>query len=457
MKTLSKTTSTDTVHVDMVEAGVNHTHIIPANQRVFTLRDQTALWFSLGVGLLVMQMGAYLLPALSTLEALIVIVIGSIAGSALLGWTAQLGAQSGLSSAGMMQFTYGHAFARLPIALNILQLLGWTAFELVIMRDGFTAMITTKSSWNAPWLSYGVTLIFGAVLFFLASFPMTGLVKKFIGKLALPLVIASLIWLTLQFGLKLNAQSGGWSAFWTKQGSGGMSPLSAFDLVIAMPISWLPLVADYARFARIDQGRLSSFKGTWFGYALANIWCYTLGMMIASSEPANMSLVSTILLSQFGLIALGIILIDEMDNAYGDVHSGSVSLHHISAKYPVKTWGRIMALLAIIAALFLDMHGLEPFLLTLSSIFIPLYSVIIAYHLNALPNVKQPHLMASNQTAARIHWPEVFIWLFGIGIYHICTYYAQSWNFGATLPTLSITFLAAIGVHKFKKNAHKSF
>ena len=42
--------------------------------RVFRWHDHASLWFSLGVGLLVMQVGAYLMPALGTQEALIAIV-----------------------------------------------------------------------------------------------------------------------------------------------------------------------------------------------------------------------------------------------------------------------------------------------------------------------------------------------------------------------------------------------
>ena len=51
----------------------------------------------------------------------------------------------------------------------------------------------------------------------------------------------------------------------------------ALDLVIAMPVSWLPLVADYARFSKSPRGALT---GTWAGYAVANVWCYALGLLV---------------------------------------------------------------------------------------------------------------------------------------------------------------------------------
>ena len=82
---------------------------LPASARPFDWHDHAALWLSLGVGLLVMQVGSYLVPALGPRQALLMIVIGSLLGSGLLAWTARIGCESGLSSAGLMHATYGSA------------------------------------------------------------------------------------------------------------------------------------------------------------------------------------------------------------------------------------------------------------------------------------------------------------------------------------------------------------
>src|SRR5262245_50932877 len=113
---------------------------VAAGERAFAWRDHAALWFSLGVGLLVMQVGAYLVPALGTQEALFAIVAGSILGAGLLAWVAKLGCDSGLASAGLMHAVYGSACAKLSIALNIVQLVGWGTFEIVVMRDASVAI-----------------------------------------------------------------------------------------------------------------------------------------------------------------------------------------------------------------------------------------------------------------------------------------------------------------------------
>ncbi|RZJ01579.1 MAG: allantoin permease, partial [Haliea sp.] len=400
---------------------------LPLSERHFGFRDHTALWLSLGVGLLVMQIGSYLTPALGTQTALIVIIFGSILGAGLLAWTAKLGCDTGLSSAGLMHATYGSSFARLPVILNIVQLIGWTTFELVVMRDGTLAIARQSGTFASVLWPVAATLLWGAVLLALLSGSMVKLVRKFIGRFGLPLVLLSLLWLTWQF--LSRAQSQGWEAIWNRPGNGGMSTFSALDLVIAMPVSWLPLVADFARHGKSGGGAL---RGTWLGYAIANTWCYSLGMLVALTTPST-ELVAALLLTQGGLIALGLILIDEVDNAYGDLYAGSVSGHSLKPGWSIRRWGVGLAILCTALALVLPMHSLEPFLLMLSSVFVPLYGVILARLAGRTTVVSSAH--------ARVNWTAVLIWLAGIATYHLLAKYAP--HLGAAIPTLILTFTLA--------------
>lgn len=421
-----------------------NTALIPlsAADRLFGWRDHASLWLSLGVGLLVMQVGSFLVPALGTQAAALAIVAGSVLGAGLLAWTAKLGCDSGLASAGLMHAAYGSSFARLPVILNILQLIGWTTFEMVVMRDGVIAIgrqggmfaaapeagsaAAAASSLSLPTVV--VTMLFGALLIALLTGSMVTLVRKFIGRFALPLVILSLIWLSWQFVGK--AQAMGWSELWNRPGSGGMGTMSALDLVIAMPISWLPLVADFSRHGR-DGG--SALRGTWLGYAVANIWCYSLGVLVALTTPST-DLVAALLLAQGGLIALGLILIDEVDNAYGDLYSGSVAGHSLRPGWSLRRWGIALAVLCTGLALVLPMHSLEPFLLMLSSVFVPLYGVILG-RLGGRDDV------ASLVGAAKVNRGAVAIWLLGVAMFHLLP--QVSTQLGSALPTLAITFLLA--------------
>lgn len=407
---------------------------VSAHERVFGWGEHASLWFSLGVGLLVMQVGAYLVPATGLREAVFAIVLGSMLGAALLAWVAKLGCDSGLSSAGLMHRTYGSLFARLPVFLNIVQLLGWTTFELVIMREGTAAIAREAFGWNLGNTAAIVlpTLLWGGVLIALLSGSMISLVRRFVARFGLPLVVLSLLWLTWQFAGKLQPE--GLSALWNKPGDGSMSMFSALDLVIAMPVSWLPLVADYARHGRSGRGALG---GVWLGYAIANIWCYGLGVMIVSAVEPDTGLVSALLLAQGGLIALGLIMIDELDNAYGDLYSGSVSAHSLKPKFSIRQWGIALAIVSIALAMVLPMHSLEPFLLTLSSVFVPLFGVILG-RLSLGGNTETP--------SRRIDPVCATLWLLGIAFYHGLAQWAP--GFGSALPTLALTFVLALAARR---------
>lgn len=405
-------------------------------QQVFGFLDHASLWFSLGVGLLVIQMGAYLFPAVGTQNALFAIILGSILGSAFLAYVAQLGCNTGLTSAGLMQRVYGTQFVKLPVIFNVIQLFGWAAFELVVMRDGLTAIIEKAFDVHAAYLPIIVTLLFGLLLYALARASMVGLVRRVVARVGLPLVLLSLVWLTIQFVKRILGADGGFDTFWNRTGTGEMSTVSAIDLVIAMPISWLPLVADYSRFGKRTQANgqasKSAFTGTWLGYVLANIWCYGLGLVVVSTLDADVDLINTLLLSQFGLLALTFILIDEMDNAYGDMYSGSVSLNHLLSGFSVNKWGKLFTIVAVLSAIVLPMHSLEPFLLILSSIFVPLFGVIA---------VRMTFSLHKDESEVTIRWPNAVIWALGIAVYYVSPIYFP--DMGASLPSLVFTIVVS--------------
>ncbi|MFA9286203.1 cytosine permease [Comamonas sp. SY3] len=402
-------------------------HPVTAQERVFNGWHLASLWFSLGVGLLVMQVGAYLMPALSTQQALMAIIGGSVVGAGLLAWVGKIGCDTGLSSAALIHHVYGRHFAKLPVLLNIVQLLGWGAFELVVMRESTVAIGRQAGGMQAAYWPWLATLLWGGLLVALMTGSMVRLVRQLISRIALPLVVLSLLWLSWQFvGMAVQQ---GLPALWSRPGAGGMGVMPALDLVVAMPISWLPLVADYARYGR--NGR-SAMAGTWIGFGIANIWCYALGVLVALVLPST-DLVAALLLAQGGLIALSLVLLDEVDNAYGDAYSGAVSAHSLLPRWGVRGWGIAMAVASTALAVVLPMHSLEPFLLILSSIFVPLFGVILG-------RLSWGGYQPGNAQAG-VHLLPLALWLGGIALYHGLAAWAP--QAGSALPTLALTFVLA--------------
>src|SRR5258708_14074594 len=89
-----------------------------------------------------------------------------------------------------------------------------------------------------------------------------------------------------------------------------------------MPPSWLPLIADYTRFGRRAG---ETFRGTLLGFGIANIWFYALGAIYGLAAGGGDTLLTTALAQAGGGLALLLILIDEIDNAFADIHSSPVA------------------------------------------------------------------------------------------------------------------------------------
>jgi len=94
-----------------------------------------------------------------------------------------------------------------------------------------------------------------------------------------------------------------------------------------------------------------------------------------------------------------------------------------------------MVTVCTLLALVLPMHSLEPFLLMLSSVFVPLFGVIIGRLASADP----VSLLAR---ASKVEAVPIAIWIIGIATYHLCRVYAPS--LGAALPSLLLTCTLAL-------------
>ena len=123
------------------------------DQRVLGTRDLFSLWFSLGLGLMVLQTGALLAPGLGTSDALLAILLGTGVGVLLLGSVAMIGSDTGLAAMASLKLSLGSAGATVPALLNLLQLVGWGAFEIIVMRDAASLLVARGLGEDSLWAS----------------------------------------------------------------------------------------------------------------------------------------------------------------------------------------------------------------------------------------------------------------------------------------------------------------
>ena len=171
---------------------------------------------------------------------------------------------------------------------------------------------------------------------------------------------------------------------WSAPGTGGLGFGIAVDLVIAMPISWLPLVADYTRFAVSPR---AAARGTFFGYLIANVWLYTLGALLvlgpgATPSPAGIAAGVFALGggALTGVLLLVALLVGETDEAFADIYSGAVTLQNILPDVSQRAFIAVVGVVGTLLAGWLTMERYESFLFLIGSVFIPLFGIFLADH-----------------------------------------------------------------------------
>ncbi|WP_454254438.1 putative hydroxymethylpyrimidine transporter CytX [Pseudomonas sp. Marseille-Q8238] len=395
---------------------------IATAQRVFGARDMFSLWFSLGVGLMVLQLGSLLAPGLGLAGGIGAIVLGTAVGVLLLGAVAVIGTDTGLSSMSALKLSLGGQGAVLPALLNLLQLVGWGAFEIIVMRDAASLLagkvFTEGSALTSPWLW---TLFFGGLATVLAVTGPLTFVRRVLRKWGIWLLLGACSWLT--WNLLDKADLG---ALWARAGDGTLPFALGFDIAIAMPLSWLPLIADYSRFGKA-AGRV--FAGTAVGFFCGNVWLMSLGvaytLAFAPSGEMNALLLA---LAGAGLgIPLLLILLDESENAFADIHSAAVSSGTLVA-LKVEHLALGIGALCTLIALFAPLAEYQNFLLLIGSVFAPLFGVVLVDHFILRRR------RAERAPRVGLRWDTLIAWFCGAAAYHLLAQLAP--EIGATLPAL---------------------
>lgn len=288
--------------------------------------------------------------------------------------------------------------------------------------------------------------MFGALAAGLAFVGPIGVVRRFLRRFAVWIVLASLAYLTW-WAVK-DAPLG---ELWSRPGEGGFSVWEGTDLIVALVVSWIPLAPDYTRFSRTERG---AFIGTGLGYLTASVWLFGLGAVIVLARglvdpteiPAEVAAAG--LTSALALLA---VTVDETDEAFANVYSASVSIQNVLPAAPQRLLIALVAAVATVGAIAIDLVQYETFLILLGSFFVPLFGVLVADWLLA------GRYEAEDVFGAPPFRPGLVIaWLGGFAFYQWLHPIGPEWwtdllaetnppglGIGATLPSFALSFAAA--------------
>ena len=419
---------------------------VPPRLRVLSGLETGLLWGNLGVSLLVIVAGAVLVPALSLPEACVAILLGCVIGNAMLAVAAMIGADARVPGMALMRAPLGQRGSLLPTAVNVLQGIGWTIFELLVIATAAAALSDELLGFRAQWLW---TIVFGACALALALLGPIGFVRRFVRRFAVwavPLAILYLTWWALD-GADLGT-------IWNADGQGGLSVWQGADVVVGITVSWVPYAADYTRFSKTRRGALA---GTGLGYLVPDAWLLALGAVLVLSrylgDPA--ALPAAVVAGGFAaIVALFALLVTETDEAFANAYSAAVSLQNAVPRAPQELLIVVVTAIATGGALVIDFVSYQSFLLLLGSVFVPLFAVLLADWLAAGAHYTTEDVFGSppwrpGLIAAWVAGFALYQWLYPTGpswwVDAVDKLHPPDWSIGATVPSFLVSFgIAAV-------------
>jgi putative hydroxymethylpyrimidine transporter CytX len=373
-----------------------------------TLRavDVGALWANLGVSLLGFTGAIFVLVPLSTpmslAAAFTALLVGTVLGALGVAAAGLPGQATGAPSMVLLRGLFGTRASYLPTVLNVVQLIGWTTFELVTIG---TAMHQIAD--GVPRWAY---IVVGGVITTLLALRPLGWIRVLRKYVTVAVVIA----LTYLFVQLLRhplpaLNHGSWSGFWI-----------AVDTVVGVSVSWVPLVSDYTRHARSAR---AAFVGTFAGFSLTQIACYSLGLVVlvtvAQGDPNQ--IFGSFMAVPLGTLAFAVLAVRELDQSFADTYSTAVSMQNFRPHWDRRALAVAVGTVATICALALNIADYENFLLLIGSVFVPLLGVLIV-----------DYFVLSRRRwdlgdDVRVRWPMLAAWGLGFVAYQLVNPGTLSW------------------------------
>lgn len=416
--------------------------------RTWTGFDFAFLWFGAAICITEIWAGG-LISGLGLVMGTIALIVGHIFGTLGLAYVSHLGAVTLKPTMEIVRSVFGRSGATLPTVLNIIQLVGWTAVMLVVAAEATKSLYADADS-KAIWF---IVIIGSGLLTTLWTILGARWWKAAQGIGFIILFILSII-MTVTVLTKFPLST------LRTQSTGDMGLMLGIDLAIAMPISWLPLAADYSRYA---SNRKGVAIWTFVGFFLGSVWLYWLGLVgKLATDTADPGALSVQLLGEYKLAIIAIIMIfvSTLTTTFLDIYSAAVSIKVMQPKLSEQHIALIIGLLGTLIALFFPIVQYESFLLFIGSFFVPVFGVVITAGLlgkintNSLSFTKQYSLSA------------IIAWIIGFSVYIVASGpnlwpfsllgkqlppWITGWQIGASIPAFLASGLIYLILQTQKK------
>ena len=386
------------------------------------------IWFGVAISVSEIEAGIEIGAASAPGSLWLPLILGHVLGGILLFFVGLIGARVRLNAMETTASSFGKYGSKFFAALNVFQLLAWVA---VLNAQGASAL----AGLNLP-ISFPLTCVILAVL--IAIWVFVGLKRSAnVTTVVMAALAILLAVLTVKlFGVGASgaltagaATSAALLGFW-----------NIFEISIAMPISWLPVISDYTKDV---ENPVKATAVSAAAYTFASLWMYILGIEIAGIGAGN-NIAQAILLAGLGIPGIIIVVLSTVTTNFLAANSAGESSKAIYGKINPKVAGVVVALLSAALAISGIMEHYISFLYLIASVFAPMAAVLLVSFYFAKVGAVDARENSARATSLGFWLWNLFSWLAGFVVYQVAAH-QESVFFGPTLLAVIVSVAFAYG------------
>ena len=382
--------------------------------------QNSLIWFGAAVSIAEILTGTYFAP-LGFTKGLLAILVGHVIGCAMFFFAGLIGGRTGRSAMGTVELSFGRIGCLFFAALNVLQLVGWTA---IMIYDGALATNTVLGIGKWVWC-----LVIGGLIVVWIAVGIKNL--GWVNKIAMAaLFILSIVLCVVVFrgGTPVTVPDD------------SLSFGAAVELAVAMPLSWLPLISDYTREAEKPFAATLSSTLT---YGVVSCWMYVIGMGAAIfTGEGDIALI--MVKAGLGVAALLILILSTVTTTFLDAYSAGISAESLSKKINGKYAALIVTVIGMICAICFPMDDITNFLYLIGSVFAPMIAI----------QITDFFLLRRGGASGRLDVCNAVVWVLGFVLYRVLM--TVDIPVGNTLPDMAATMLLCVIAHKLVPDKTKA-
>ncbi len=390
------------------------------------------IWFGVAISVSEIEAGIEIGAAAARDSLWLPLVLGHILGGILLFFVGLIGARVRLNAMETTKSSFGKYGSKFFAALNTFQLLAWVA---VLNAQGASAL----AGLNLP-ISFPLTCVILAAL--IASWVYVGIRRS---ANVTTVVMAALTVLLAILSVKLFGLGSGSSAAANVASAAGNAATATalkfwniFEISIAMPISWLPVISDYTKDAEkpVKATAISALA-----YTFASLWMYIIGIEISGIGAGN-NIAQAILLAGLGIPGIIIVVLSTVTTNFLAANSAGESSKAIYSKINPKIAGVVVSFLSAALAISGIMEHYISFLYLIASVFAPMAAVLLV-----------SFYFSKERTESLGAWLwNIFAWLAGFIAYQVAEHFDSVFLGPTLLAVIVSAAFASVRVLSEKKD-----